>query len=158
MTDYLERLLEQQETEETDGVVEWHSVHLRGTAPNKAGVTEAAEASTAVQAAELSRLRERVSGAAQLLQQVQRLHRAVRQAEVQDRRAVDQVQRLHRTVRQAEIQDCRTVAAQGMTPWEGINGQAAATLSARRTADYAAAVDMAFQRDARRYDGPLGLL
>jgi len=27
-----------------------------------------------------------------------------------------------------------------------------------RAADYAAAVDAAFQRDARRYDGPLGLL
>ena len=137
MTDYLDRLLEQQEQEEAGGLMEWHSVYLRGTAQNKTGVAEAAEtAAAAVREAELSRLWQRVPGAAQLLQQVQRLHRAVRQAGEQGH---------------------RTVSSQTAVQWDAVSGRHGTALSARRTVDYAAAVDLAFQRDARRYDGPMEL-
>ena len=138
MTNYLDELLEQQEQEEAGGLMEFRKRRAYGAEPRGAVRTD-----YATQAAPAARLEdavlqvgEQAQGAAQLLRQVQQLHRAVRQVGEQGR---------------------RTAPSQTAAQWDAGGGRHGTVLPSRRTADYAAAVDMAFQRDARRYDGPMEL-
>ena len=154
MTNYLDELLEQREQEEAVSLIEWRKRRVYGADPQ--GTVSLIEWSKrrkpqgtvwtdhGAQSAfvtrrkddEVSRAQEKAMGAAQLLQQAQRLHRAVRQVGEQGR---------------------RTASSQTTVQWDAAAGRHGTALSSRRTADYAAAVDMAFQRDARRYDGPMEL-
>ena len=150
MTDYLEELLEQQESQEEGAVPDWRERHPhiwgRQTAGERTAVREAMRPKslteenglqtfeqTAVQTAWQERARQ-----LSLMARMARLNRAVRQAQRQG--------------------GGRTAAVQVSAQQETTQMLHAGALSLRRTADYAAAVDAAFQRDARRYDGPLGLL
>ena len=140
MTDYLDELLEQQEQEEQGDVPEWRRPGGRVYAvgrPGETGTARTAANGSPPDVQEGPADREKDT-ATLLARQLDRLHRAVRQAQEQ-------------TVRTAGAPQA---AAQPMAA----GGLHAGPLSVRRAADYAAAVDAAFQRDARRYDGPLGLL
>ena len=138
MTDYLEELLKQQERESEDGVMEWRKRRVYGAEPR--GMARdgraAGQASVVLGEAELRPVRENARGMERLLQQTRRLHRAVRLVGERERGAA--------------------AAFPAEMPWE-TEARHGAALTARRTADYAAAVDAAFQRDARRYDGPMEL-
>ena len=141
MTDYLEELLEQQEQEEQGGTLEWRRLGGRVYAGGQysAAAPDGAMGQHHAPDAERTSDAESPSAAAAVLnRQLDRLHRAVRQAQGQSARSA--------------------VSVQGGVQPAMAGSWHAGALSARRTADYAAAVDAAFQRDARRYDGPLSLL
>ena len=151
MTDYLDELLEQQEEEEQGGLPEWRKVGAvafggaerktadarQGDLRREPGVEETARNSEPGEGNAM-RAEERRSAVAELTSRLQQLHRAVRQAQERGLRTVASPQ---------------TAARLGLDV-----GQQAVPVPMHRMADYAAAVDAAFRRDARRYDGPLGLL
>ena len=136
MTDYLDALLEQREQEDGD-ILQWHRARAYALRGKTAGTKDdTVQATSAADEALAAAREERVRGASKLLEQVQRLHRAVQQAGEAGRR----------------VASFPTAA-----PVDPVNGRYGAALPVRRAADYAAAVDAAFQRDARRYDGPMEL-
>lgn len=161
MTDYLEALLEQVEQDEEGGLPEWRrpsrAVYAGAggkDASDGGGETQLrAEGTGTAQTHSLNqpeeqRYQERLS--------VERLEQLRREREPV--MLIQRMEQLRRAVRQGlEQAGYRSAAAQAAQPGAA-GGLWDLSLPARRAADYAAAVDAAFQRDARRYDGPLGLL
>lgn len=141
MTDYLNQLLEQQEQEEEQGL-EWPRPGLRLWAAEGRKEDAAAHGVT---------YQQEQDGAA-----VEQGYVRATQAQTQPLTA--QLERLRRAVQRAQSQPGR----QGASVGQALAGSGGAfshgQLPRIRAADYAALVDAAFQRDARRYDGPLGLL
>lgn len=153
MTDYLEQLLEEQEEEQHTW--EWNrpathrngEVAQRGSLSRTEGsVAEREEQAGADLAARIRAVREQEG--------TQLMPREEDRMELLSR----QTGRLRRAVEQMHSQTRRSVLGEtDMGPGRDsrIPGTAGAV---PRAADYAALVDAAFARDARRYDGPLCLL
>lgn len=188
MTDYLDELLEQVEQDEEDGFLQWRRPNRavyaeagRDDATDGGDETRwRAEGAEAAQEQALSqpveRLRqgplpveqmERMCRGPLPVERMERLYRGplpVEQMEQMHRERapvvlIQQMEQLRRAVRQGQEQlRRRNTAAQAAVQPGAVGGRYGVSLPARRAADYAAAVDAAFQRDARRYDGPLGLL
>lgn len=141
MTDYLEELLEQQKQEEQSDAPEWRRLGGRvyaGRRRRTADPNEMAPRSHGQPDGHEGQPDRAEPAAGLLTRQLDRLHRAVRQAQEQTGRTAVSMQ--------AAVQPGVAGGLYGMP------------VSVHRAADQAAAVDAAFQRDARRYDGPLGLL
>lgn len=150
LTDYLEALLElEQERQEEDGV-DW-SARSRMVA----WVGKTGQSGGEPDEAEHGRLRpasEEKTG----------VHRekteTVQKKERETFRLAERLRQLRGSVERGIAQRSRNAAAESVQ-----NGAMAAFLpggkpTLRGAMDYAALVDAAFQRDARRYDGQLGLL
>ena len=153
MTDYLEQLLEEQEEEQRAREWKWPAIGRNGEFAQRVQPAQTEESVPEQEKQAKSDLTqgvrsvpeqaepELISGgesAAELLgRQTGRLRRAVEQMQRQVR---------GRPFGETDIapgRDSRMPGADGAIP---------------RAVDYAALVDAAFARDARRYDGPLGLL
>lgn len=152
MTDYLELLLEEPEAEETNQMPEWRN---RKVLPGN--VTRRDGERFDVETVRLSgKVRENAK-----TDQTEREadeHRFVEKETLRIRTVESELLRLHRAVRQAEVQSGRPVERGGNVT-EGTDDFWRTGGKTRfRTADYAAMVDAAFARDARRYDGLPGLL
>lgn len=186
MIDYLEALLDEQKLEENQQALEWkwptplpstdNTVQvspLSGaesfqTKWGEAGAMETAEKSAqrridlarkAVSAPSITPFFEQRPNAEQAAAQVSK---SVPETEPQTSFPAEaltaEIIRLRRAIRQADIQVSRravsgtdTAAASSSVSW-------GARTPLSRAENYAALVDAAFARDARRYDGPLGLL
>lgn len=162
MTDYLDELLEQAEQDEEGGLLEWRRPNRavyagagRGDASDGGdGSRQWAEGAGAAQWNSPSQLEEHLRRERVCVEQIEQPNR--------ERASVVLVQRmeqLRRAVRQGQEQARhRSAAAQAAVQPGTAGGLCGVSSPAHWAADYAAAVDAAFQRDARRYDGPLGLL
>lgn len=148
MTDYLDELLEQQEQEEEQGL-EWPRPGLR------LWVTEGRSEDAAAHGVTY---RQEQAGAAVEQGHVRPAQEAAGPERAQTQPLTAQLDRMRRAVQRAQSQPGRQAASIG----QALAGDGGAffhgQLPRHRAADYAALVDAAFQRDARRYDGPLGLL
>lgn len=146
MTDYLEELLEQQE-EEQNAMPEWHK---RGRRLWSGLGLKTADALTVHQQQTDGSWTESTRHNAQ--------SEPDESGQARQQSLVWQLDQVRRAVRQVQGQNGRmTVLSQTAVPQKMEHELRGFRLPARRAADYAAAVDAAFQRDARRYDGPLGL-
>lgn len=161
MTDYLEELLERQVSDEEGGTLDWRKGSLRlwerqaweQVDANAQGHRQEHSADDAVT------YRENLSGQGDMQTLVQAAAEAVWHKRAGQLPLVGQMARLHRAALQArEHSGGGNAAVQSVMQPGMADIRHGGVLSVRRAADYAAAVDAAFQRDARRYDGPLGLL
>ena len=161
MIDYLEELLEQQVSDEEGGTLDWRKGNLRVWQRQAweqsalGGAARPQEQTTD----DVVTYRQNLSGQGDVQTLVQAAAEAVWRKRAGQLPLVGQMTRLHRAVLQArEHSGSRNMTAQSVMQPGMAETRYGGSLSVRRTADYAAAVDAAFQRDARRYDGPLGLL
>lgn len=147
MTDYLDELLEQQEQEEEQGL-EWPRPGLRLWTPEGRREDVAVHGVTSRQ----------VQAGAEAARTAAQAAQAVRQGQAAVQPLKGQLDRLRRAVQRAQSQPGRRAASGGQALAGSGGAFPCGQLPRARAADYAALVDAAFQRDARRYDGPLGLL
>lgn len=154
MIDYLELLLEEAEPEEESLASEWKP--KKRFAANQ-GEQDGAQSELGLKR-ELSADdgQETVWALQKSLAASERLLIADRQLWTQGMAA--ELLRLHRAVRQAERPVVRTVERGGGVVGGDIGFSWMTGKAQLKTADYAALVDAAFARDARRYDGLPGLL
>lgn len=153
MTDYLEQLLEEQEEEQH--AWEWKRSTMRrnGAFVERAPLSQTEKSVAKQEGQTKSDLAERIRSAREqdatelMLREDGGMELLSRQTG-RLRRAVEQMQRQVRG---------RVFGETDMVP--GRDSHLPGTVGAAlRAVDYAAMVDAAFARDARRYDGPLGLL
>ena len=164
MTDYLEELLEQHISDVESGTLDWHKGNLRvwgrqaGEQLVDGGATHPQE-QTADHAVMYSQEMPGQGDMYDIKNLVQAAAEDVWHKRIGQMSLVGQMARLHRTVLQVrERGGSGNAAAQSVTQPGMADVRYGGSMSVRRVADYATAVDAAFQRDARRYDGPLGLL
>ncbi len=161
MTDYLEELLEQQVNDEEGGTLDWRkgSLHLWDRQAWEQIAAGGAIRSQEQTADDVVTYRQNLPGQGDMQTLVQAAAEAVWHKRAEQLPLVGQMARLHRAVIQVREHGGSGNAAVQSVMQPGIaDVRHGGALSVRRAADYAAAVDAAFQRDARRYDGPLGLL
>ena len=161
MTDYLEELLEQQASDEEGGTLDWSKRSLR-LWERQAWEQMTADGAARPQEQNVDNAvtyRQNLPGQGDIQTLVQAAAEAVWHKRAGQLPLVGQMALLHRAVQQVrEHGGSGNAAVQSVMQPGMADVRHGGALSVRRTADYAAAVDAAFQRDARRYDGPLGLL
>ena len=153
MTDYLEQLLDEQEEEQRSWEWKRLAVGRKGDFDRRAPLP-GTEESGAVQETQAESDRTQPVRSVREQEEMQLMQRKDDGTELLSR----QTGRLRRAVEQMRRQTHgRVFGETDMSPGRDsrIPGVAGAV---PRAADYAALVDAAFARDARRYDGPLGLL
>ncbi len=161
MTDYLDELLEQQVIDEEGGTLDWRRGNLRLWERQVwEQIVDGGATRTQEQAADHAVMyRQEMPGQGDVQTLVQTAAEAVWRKRAGQLPLAGQMARLHRAVLQMrEHSGGGNAAAQSVVQPGMADVRHGGALPMRRAADYAAAVDAAFQRDARRYDGPLGLL
>lgn len=152
MTDYLELLLEEQESEKESPASDWKRRTFRPV-----NAEERAGGRSEVEAVSFAGYTQNKLGTAQPERTADEeipLETELRQT----RDMTVELLRLRRAVRQAQTGNGHSVEKHGGTLGGDTGFLWMGGKSDVRTADYAALVDMAFARDARRYDGLPGLL
>lgn len=153
MTDYLEQLLEEQEEEQRTWEWKRPAIHRNSEVAQRVPLSQT-EGSVA------ERERQTGSDLAARIRSVRKQKGTQLMPREDDRMELlsRQTGRLHRAVEQMQRQTRGSVFGEtDIGP--GRDGRIPGTAGAvSRAADYAALVDAAFARDARRYDGPLCLL
>ena len=175
MTDYLEELLRQMEQEEEEQAAQWNPVRRSwigvaagrdkpGAKEKVAPGQESAERERSAAERERSAA-ERERGAAKRRigagkQAIAPEAETAENARSETGRALaEQLSKLRRAVQQmTRSEGRRGVSAAGLGMDTTASGRKNGGWTTFAAAHYAAMVDEAFQRDARRYDGPLGLL
>lgn len=140
MTDYLEELLDEEEQENEQGL-QWTRAVRAGLASVRAVQESNVDAQAVVQQARTQVRQSRQDAGYAIALEMERLGRAVVRARTPEQG------------RAGERQGGTTISAAQYIP-----GAGAAVRMGTAAVDYAGLVDAAFERDARRYDGPLSLL
>lgn len=165
MTDYLESLMELQEQKENEELLEWRrpalSLATQGQQKEKRQSTDEIHTNQKV---ETEQLRERRQWEQERVENRHKRSNGEENAEMARSDAVmesawtTEMTRLYRAVRRSSVQTSRGMGPGTAALDRSGNGPWSVGLPAVRGIDYAALVDRAFARDARRYDGRLGLL
>lgn len=172
MTDYLEELLESLEQEKLEQMSEWkrpvRSKQVQGhlehepkvwERPRNNGLPQIQQKETEPLEQEM-RAKRRAAAYVGRVAEGEQIQDAspTQRANPATQPLAAEIIRLRRAVRQADAQVKRRTSQEIGVSFAGDSAARGVMPPDSTTKDYAAIVDMAFARDARRYDGPLGLL
>ena len=165
MTDYLELLLNLQEQEENEELLEWRRPVLTPAAQGQqTEKQQSADETNRTRKDEAGQLQARRQWEQERVENKRKRPDSEEHSEmarlnpVMESAWTTQMIRLDRAVRRSSVQVRRRMSLGAAALDRSGNGPWNVGLSAVRGIDYAALVDRAFARDARRYDGRLGLL